>query len=64
MNQNISVAKCEKCGSSNLSDGSVVSSGFAQKGGSAYSCVRVEATACKDCGALFNLRLEKPEKLK
>lgn len=57
--------KCEKCGSTNIVQGKLVS-GYAvtfvpinQKGAIKQSSP-VLACACKDCGNIFNIRLENP----
>ena len=68
MDQNIPIEKCEKCGCCNLKEGFIGgyagSTGFYRKGSKTIlSTLTVDATACKDCGAIFNLKLRNPEKL-
>ena len=70
MNQsydNKSPQKCEKCGNCNLVKGLVGTgkAGFIQEGKkTVLSAMRLCATACKDCGHVFDFELSEKHMLK
>ena len=63
--------RCESCGSAatveivfSTSNGGLVARPKAQRKKMIFTYSKMTAFACTDCGAVFRIRLEEPEKLK
>ena len=69
MNQSVDnnfYQRCEMCGSYNLVKGIIGNgiAGFIQEGRSSMSALRLCVTVCKDCGHVFDFKINEKHRLK